>query len=431
MVHIAFVGLSCCLAFSQPPSMMTTPNKKPMRTLSETLDAKRWGGADITQRTAAMTERTDALAPLTDAELDDICFSIQNLATAPLDYDELRSVLKETAHLSHKDWSVTEANGQRLAAVLLPTGIDATSRPLLSRILQEGNWDGAVEHAANNHNSDDSKNQPWAVLVTGVNGIRKTTSLYQDWFPQLLQEALVVPAGAKSATLFPPNLLPTGRNSFFRQLDHMIATLCNEDFCIMYQLTADLIKDGASTDEALAKYADLKAAIFGRYRTLSELLGAALLHQAQARRANCLMETSGRDVAMFHYVNHFFGHEDAAYHKLALHFTINDLSHACASVDRRMQGELETGLQALQQADAVAVVHANAGGPYGSAVLKSVQEASDKVWAADIEPADSAVAADWYKATIQINAHATEPWTAQAVRPDGSLGTVFTFAPKD
>eukprot|EP00977_Amphora_coffeiformis_P030003 scaffold44114_cov176-Amphora_coffeaeformis.AAC.1 len=309
----------------------------------------------------------------------------------------------------------------------MPTGqIDDTARILLSRILQEGNWQGAVAHAASHHNN----HQPWAVLVTGVNGIRKTTSLYQEWFPQLLQEALVAPPTAKASEQG-KDLLPSGRNSFFRQLDHMIATLCNEDFCILYQLTDKLLQQQkASNDEALAAYADLKAAIFGRYRTLSELLGAALLDQAKACHANCLMETSGRDVAMFHYVNHFFGGNNK-YHKLALHFTINDLSYACDSVDRRMQGELQAGLQALHQADTSAVVHANAGGPYGSAVLAGVQEASDKVWAADIAPATSTVAADWYKATIQINAHATEPWTAQAVRSDGSLGTIFTFAPKE
>jgi hypothetical protein len=37
---------------------------------------------------------------------------------------------------------------------------------------------------------------------------------------------------------------------------------------------------------------------------------------------------------------------------------------------------------------------------------------------------------DWYKATIAINAHPTEPWTAQAVKPDGSLGKKFTFERK-
>jgi hypothetical protein len=37
------------------------------------------------------------------------------------------------------------------------------------------------------------------------------------------------------------------------------------------------------------------------------------------------------------------------------------------------------------------------------------------------------VGQDWYKATIRINAHSTEPWTAQAMKPDGNLGTEFKF----
>lgn len=437
MVH-CFAFVASCFAL-QPMTMMTTTttttpavSTKPLRSLADTLSTKRWlksGDSNtIQQRTAYMSERTAALAPLTTGELDDILYSIQNLNDPdqhPVDYDKLRAVLQETAHLSHKDWSVTQANGERLAQVLLPKGaFDEAAFPLLERILTEGNWKGAAQHAAGKQQQEPS----WAVLVTGVNGIRKTTSLYQEWFPVLLAEALVAPPNAP--TSFEANVLPSGQNSFFRQLDHMIATLCNEDFGILYQLTAEYMEnEGVSPAEAIEQYAELKAGIFGRYRTLSELLGGALLKQAQTCKANCLMETSGRDVAMFHYVNHFFG-DQKSYNKLALHFTINDLSHACESVDKRMQGELESGLQALQQGSAREVVHANAGGPYGSSVLAGVQAASDKVWETDVLPATRPVAADWYKATIQINAHATKPWTAQAVRPDGTLGTVFEFAPK-
>ena len=477
MVPIPFVGITSyyCLAFCQSPFRMTMSNNnnnnnnndlQPMRTLSETLHAKRWVGGgsgsdattDIYQRAAIMKERTAATVPYTDAELDDVIRSVRNLVPAAvaggsdeIDYTALRDLLHETAHLSHRDWSTTERNGRRLSRILFPAGgIDDTtaSRSLLFRILREGNWDGAVTHAVKVHGDDGDRHhhhRPWAVLVTGVNGIRKTTSLYQEWFPRLLQEALVIPPQPHTTTATKEtsendtslHLLPSGKNSFFRQLDHMIATLCNEDFCILYQLTDELMQQHeVSTEEALVAYSDLKAAIFGRYRTLSELLGAAILQQAKGHHANCLMETSGRDVAMFHYVNHFFGSNDDdgknnKYRKLALHFTINDLRYACDSVDRRMEGELRAGLRALHQADASAIVCANAGGPYGSAVLADVQEASDRVWDADIVPTTSPVASDWYKATIRINAHDTEPWTAQAVRPDGSLGTVFTFAPKE
>jgi len=170
-----------------------------------------------------------------------------------------------------------------------------------------------------------------------------------------------------------------------------------------------------------------KAAIFGRYRTLSELLGALLLKQAQKVNINCMMETSGRDVAMFHYVDHFFG-QNKKYNKLALHFTINDLTHAQQSVDRRMIDEMQLGAKAIESGDVFDIVYTNQGGPYGSKVLEGVQRDSDKVWKSQV--LSGTVGKDWYKATIAINAHQSEPWTAQAVKPDGSLGKKFTFEPR-
>lgn len=217
--------------------------------------------------------------------------------------------------------------------------------------------------------------------MTGVNGIRKTTSIYQPWFPQLLQEALIAPDDDKM--LDPPALetLPVGSNSFFRQLDHMIATLCNEDFCKLYFLTQEEAKAAAagSTSSSLIKrYSNLKAAIFGRYRTLSELLGAWLVGQTKLRGMNCMMETSGRDVAMFHYVDHFFSDKNT--NKLALHFTINSLDQAKESVDARMVTEMKKGIAAIEKEDVHDIINANLGGPYGSEVLEGIQQESDRVW---------------------------------------------------
>jgi hypothetical protein len=205
----------------------------------------------------------------------------------------------------------------------------------------------------------------------------------------------------------------------------MIATLCNEDFAALYALTRDLLdghQDNPPSD-VIKMYSDMKAAIFTRYRTLSELLGALLLREAQKLKSNCMLETSGRDVAMFLYCDHFF---PSGYNKLALHYTINDLRHAQESVDKRMVHEIQTGIEALKKQDVFEIINANAGGPYGSEVLAGVQADSDRVWKDEVM-SEGGVGKDWYKATIQINAHATEPWTAQAVKPDGSLGTKFTF----
>jgi hypothetical protein len=364
-----------------------------------------------------------------------VIHSLQNITPKEscTDFDQLKSILTSVAHLSHKDWAVTGENSELLHQVLLQEkGMTDQARQVLERILKEGNWDGAAAHVCERK---EKQCNPWAVLVTGVNGIRRTTSMYQPWFPKLLKEALVCPpnGNANGNTDFDLSVLPSGTNSFFRQLDHMIATLCNEDFLMLYTLTAQIIDSPEQLEnppkEVVQKYSDLKAAIFTRYRTLSELLGALLLNQAQQISLNCLLETSGKDVAMFHYIDHFFpatgAAADSGYNKLALHFQINDLTQAQASVDARMVREIQTGLKAIQTSDAFDIIYANAGGPYGSEVLPGVQEASDKVWNEVV--LQNKVGQDWYKATIQVNAYPDKAWTAQAIRPDGTLGTLFEF----
>ncbi|KAH8053629.1 hypothetical protein JL722_9476 [Aureococcus anophagefferens] len=206
--------------------------------------------------------------------------------------------------------------------------------------------------------------KPWVVLVTGVNGIRKTTSIYEPWFGDALREAIVGPGGARATS---PGRPARGSTSFFRQLDFVIATAANEDFRRLYGI------------EDVAAYAAAKDAIFSRYRTVAEMVGALLVAEAKTRDLNVMLETSGRDVAMFEYVDHFF--PDAHYRKLALNFEIEDLAFAERSVDSRMLGEMARGKAAAAAGDARAVVDANAGGPYGSAVLAGVQRDSRACWA--------------------------------------------------
>jgi len=378
----------------------------------------------MVDRTDNMGSRAKAGEPFTAEELDDVINSLHNIAPkdAKIDWEGLRQLLSEIAHISHKQWDITGKNSKRMADILTKDGMSPDATQIFERILHEGNWDGAFQHAeSSNHGGD----KPWAVLGTGVNGIRKTTAMYQSWFPQVLAEALVTPPGGKSD--ISADFLPNGENSFFRQLDHMITTLCNEHFSKLYALTGAQLPEGAEEPpkELIQKYSNQKASIFSRYRTLSELLGALLLREAQNVRINAMCETSGRDVAMFHYIDHFFTSD---YNKLALHFTVNDLSCAMQSVDARMVREIQTGQEALKTDDVMEVIYANAGGPYGSEVLAGVQADSDRVWN-DIVMKGDTVGQDWYKATININAHPTEPWTIQAVRPDGTLGTVHTFGP--
>eukprot|EP00546_Thalassionema_frauenfeldii_P010664 CAMPEP_0178921866 /NCGR_PEP_ID=MMETSP0786-20121207/15807_1 /TAXON_ID=186022 /ORGANISM="Thalassionema frauenfeldii, Strain CCMP 1798" /LENGTH=408 /DNA_ID=CAMNT_0020596109 /DNA_START=174 /DNA_END=1400 /DNA_ORIENTATION=+ len=398
------------------------PATKRLKTMKSLTVPEESSAAEMVARTEAMEARAKEGQPFTETELDDVIKSLQNVTpeTSKIDWGALGKLLLDFAHYSHKDWNRTGGNSEKLARKLIPDGMSAEARQMFERIVNEGNWDAAINHASTMKNS-----VPWAVLVTGVNGIRKTTAMYQSWFPELLQEALLTPPDAK--TDFRLDELPCGENSFFRQLDHMITTLCNEEFTKLYALTGAQMSDETPPKELIQKYSNLKAAIFTRFRTLSELVGVLLLREAQKVNINCMLETSGRDVAMFHYVDSFF---PKGYHKIALHFTINDLSYAQQSVDNRMVKEIEVGQEALESGDAFQIVYANAGGPYGSEVLPGVQADSDRVWNESVLSGD--VGQDWYKATIAINAHPTEPWTAQAVRPDGTLGTLFKFgAPRE
>jgi hypothetical protein len=437
-----------------PPHLETTAERRrrhyaTYRSISSTLTEASVDSAkesavpsvDMKERGLQMNERASTGAPLTDGELDDVLASLKNVAPKEnsdgIVWDDLRAFLQKAAHLSHKkDWKATGKNANELGNILFPAGINSkAAQQMLERILDEGCWDKAAAHAAQKPATE----KPWAVLVTGVNGIRKTTSLHQPWFADLLQEALVAPSSeTRDATSRSPppsspprkEYLPTGENSFFRQLDHMIATLCNEDFARLYAWAKQLLEEqqqqqqeggggnGEPTAETVKLYSDYKAAVFSRYRTLSELLGIWLVRQAD--KSNVLLETSGRDVGMFHYVDKFF----PDHNKLVLRFEVNDLTEAKQSVDRRMVHEIKQGIKAVNREDVFEIVRANEGGPYGSDVLEGVQKDSDRVWK---EHVGKDVCEDWYKATIHITAHPTEPWTARAVRPDGTLGEVHSF----
>ena len=486
-----------------PPSSSTTRSQKKRHPTLRQMSSSRLSDDEISNASQIMIERANSMAsrakegePLTTTELQDVINSLHNITphlpqqqqqqhgsiadtnNNNIDWEELTKLLANIAHLSHKDWKITGYNSDKMGEILLPNNNDnnnnnsnnngkeerrsylstcETLQHIFQRILHEGNWDGAVAHRSmksSRSSSNSSNMKPWAVLVTGVNGIRKTTSIYQPWFANVLQEALIAPtttaaktdATANNDSEIPLDLLPTGENSFFRQLDHMIVTLCNEEFSLLYALTCAQLEDDGDNDsddeqhpskELISRYSNLKASIFSRYRTLSELLGVILLREAQASNINTMCETSGRDVAMFHYIDHFF---PSRYNKLVLHFTINDLSHAKKSVDERMVREMRMGKEALESGDVINVIYSNLGGPYGSEVLEGVQADSDRVWNEIImagknddggedggDEEEGTVGKDWYKASMQINAHSHKSWTIQAVRPDGSLGTEYAF----
>jgi len=270
-------------------------------------------------------------------------------------------------------------------------------------VLGDGGWDAAAATASRRG----ADNKPWAVLVTGVNGIRKTTSVYQPWFREALAAALGEQFRGEMSSL------PAGDDSYFRQLDYMMATMANEEFRALYEL------------DNIATYSQLKSAIFARYRTIAEAVGVMLVKEAREKGLNVMVETSGRDIAMFQYLDTFF--PDSEYNKLVVHFTVNNIEHAEASVDMRMTQEMATGHEALiSAAPAITLVRANMGGPYGSAggVLRGVQGDAQAVWERVAAGGKDAPGRSWFKAPIAIEASAgNEGWVAS------TGGKRFDFVP--
>ena len=216
--------------------------------------------------------------PFDDSEIDSALQSLRNVAgnhVNELNIQAIKSFLIENAHKTHKRWDETANMAIRLQKILLPTSDNDEEQDhhheqrqhhqelldqMFQHVLQGGNWEGASQHALK------SSGKPWVVLITGVNGIRKTTSLYQSWFPKVLRTALIHHCGSEQvATLEQERELPNGSNSFFRQLDYMVATVSNEEFQALYRI------------EDTALYAKLKDAIFSRYRTFAEIIGLLLV----------------------------------------------------------------------------------------------------------------------------------------------------------
>jgi hypothetical protein len=141
-------------------------------------------------------------------------------------------------------------------------------------------------------------------------------------------------------------------------------------------------------------------------------------HTACVRVPSC----AGRDPAMFSYLNACFPGDH--YRRLAVHFSIDALAWAQESVSTRMLQEMKTGRAALSSLRAAtaasaaenrgagalratvaavrALVKANAGGPYGSAMLGAVQVQSDTVWS-EVLAGRVPATQGWLTADIEIH----------------------------
>lgn len=357
--------------------------------------------ASLRARIRVLNQSVRHQTPFSSEELDSVCASLR--AVLPLDcawhIPAIRDLLARHAHLSHKDWDATEAAAAALGSLISGPG-DASFDSAFERVLVDGNWSSAANTASARTDGDA---KPWAVLVTGVNGIRKTTSVYEPWFCEALGAGVEGPSAGSGG-------LPGGQNSFFRQLDFLVATVASEQFASMYRV------------EDVAEYAALKDAVFARHRTVAEIVGALLVRRARDSGMNVMVETSGRDVGMFKYIEHFFG--GRGYRLMVVHFSVDDVRGAEESVRRRMEGEMIAGRKARGAREVIA---ANAGGPYGPEVLRRVQKESDEVWEA-VRSGTAVVGKGWWKARLSVRAPLEGDWTVAA--GEGDKEQLFHFSPR-
>lgn len=159
---------------------------------------------------------------------------------------------------------------------------------------------------------------------------------------------------------------------------------------------------------------------------ITYFLGLLLIKSACKQGMNVLIETSGRDISMFEYMNNCFGSED--YNKLVINFHINDIQFAEESVDSRMLYELSIGKSVIDnKLGVLAQIQANIGGPYSSLELSRVLNESNQV-VKSIFSGESDLGNNWYKASIKVNAYNDKPWTVQADQPSSQI---FSFPLKE
>ena len=285
----------------------------------------------------------------------------------------LGAFVRARAHLPPKRWPVVREGLVMLRGVVGEPG-EALFDALFRRVLEGGKWHNAAQHAAAANAAAEARAaNPWVVLVMGCNGIRKTTSVFQSWFKSALAFSLGDTYTGRVEDL------PDGNNSFFRQLDFMMANVASVDFANMYS-SACCDPERITAQDNIEAYMALKGAIFARYRGLCEMLGGLLLESASKRMMNVMLETSGKDIASFDYVNFFFPGD--RYRKMVVYFDVDRLEFAKLSVDERMRKEMSLGRALVGELETTPaeLMAVNCGGPYGGKQLSGVEAAARAMW---------------------------------------------------
>eukprot|EP00931_Biecheleriopsis_adriatica_P032180 TRINITY_DN18801_c0_g2_i1.p1 TRINITY_DN18801_c0_g2~~TRINITY_DN18801_c0_g2_i1.p1 ORF type:complete len:389 (-),score=77.40 TRINITY_DN18801_c0_g2_i1:112-1221(-) len=359
---------------------------------------------------------------------DDALRSILNLVhLSETQQRALKSWLERCMQVPYKEWATLISFAQELPGIFSEP-VESLLPKLFERVLKDGGWAAAASFAAKRP----AGQRPWVVLCTGVNGIRKSTMMYQNWLPDALHNAMLqdsmtlstsstLSSGitdyvlscclSRAASKDPHDQMGeffTGHTSFFRQLDFLIVTVANAELSKLY---------GAMSMDEYVKH---KEAIFSKYRTLAEIWGILLVQEAKQKGMDIIIETTGKDDVMFKFVDLVFN--DGSYRKLWLHASVNDVGIASATVEARMDKERKAGTNTLAtnssstpQETAKSLIGVNQGGTtFGLDNMKKVEAASELRWA-KVKSGEQGIGPSWARAGISILA-SVDPsaWTACA-----------------
>ena len=343
--------------------------------------------------------------PFTKLELEYAMQSIDNLNMINFERDarqSLEELITKTAHLPPKDWLRIAKQWSRShfrEALMGPAVKYSPFRSLLGHCLDDGGWDRAVAAAEKRP----AGYTPWLVLLTGVAGARKKSSILQPWFKEATAHTL---KRTHDAALDNDHVelreyedgeeeLPHGEDSFYLQLGSIIAVIANVEMRLVYA--------GPGTQlQNVDRFAEEKESIFIRYRTYALMLATFIIQEAAALGVNVIIEVDHQrthhnwpaDLHFHRYIEALFPgvppHRRTlfpslmGYRKLVLHYDVDDLGIAAFANDRRLLCEMKLG-HGAQQRGAVPgglreVIDAVQGGAQGKDWLVENQLAARALW---------------------------------------------------
>jgi hypothetical protein len=196
--------------------------------------------------------------------------------------------------------------------------LEIALKEILPHVFTGGNWDNAISI---------TKKQPAVILVCGLNGIRKSSSMNKD---DRIKD--IISRNLKHLQ-YDPDSMPSGKNSFFRQLDYVISSITSAFFYDLYSN-----KPNIDTDI----YGKIKKNIFNVVARLNAVWISLITYIATERKKHIIVEAVGNNTNAITTINNTFTN----YNKVIIYFQLEkgNIQYAKDSVTKRLENDLSNGI---------------------------------------------------------------------------------------